>query len=703
MATGTITNVIKDPAGNPVSTILIYATLKPGPGFRADGTEVAEITSTTSDNTGAYSLTLEQNSNITPTGTYYEIYENVPASYGGPNVWTIQVQSGSHTVLQSLATILPPGSAIMSGSNTPITLVTGESASAGTSPQFIRADASLGVPVGTPLSTAVQIGNSVSAGASGQFSDSAHVHAVTSGAPSSLTVGGGNVAGTSTAFPHLDHKHGLPAFGAPVDTGNANATGSSGLFAQSDHVHNTVGGGPSGSGAAITLSAGAAGASGVANTFVRGDATIGVPVAVPTTLQASVASNTVGSSTSLARADHKHATPTDFPTSLTPGGSNVAGTSLYFNSADHQHALPAFGTPVSTGGANSAGSSGLFAQSDHVHNTVGGAGGSNVAITIHPGDTAAAGTSGNFVRGDAVFGVPTTTPNSLTCGNNTNTAGTGTQFPRADHVHATPTGTPSSNALTNSAGASGNYSDAAHTHIGVGSATPSLSVGATAAAGSSALGLRSDVTIGVPTGSPSTLVVGGSNVAGTSTSFPHLDHIHALPAYGTPVGVGSSNQAGSSGLFAQSDHVHSGTTSSSTQVYTYAWTGTASSLVNGQTLTITAIAGQSAFTYPSAITAENVLISFNVTGLVNITSTGIWAVQPNWDGVGPDSDHSICMIPINSTTAYFSGQSFHMLKNSNSSSGTSPTFSVALLAGSGASTITTATHLNIQMACLVAS
>lgn len=700
MATGTITNTIKDPAGNPVPTVLIYATLKPGPGFRSDGTEIAEITTTTSNGSGAYSLTLEINTDITPTGTYYEIYENVPASYGGPNVWTIQVQSGSHTVLQSLASILPPGSAIMSASNTPITLVTGESASAGVSPQFIRADASLGVPVGTPPSTAVQIGNSVDAGASGSFSDSAHVHAVATGAPSSLTVGGSNVAGTSSAFPHLDHKHGLPAFGVPVSTSTTNTIGSSGLFAQSDHTHQTVGGtgGPTGSGSAITLSAGAAGASGSANTFVRGDATIGVPVAIPTTLEASVFTDSAGSSTSLSRADHKHATPTDFPTSLTPGGSNLAGTSLYFNSADHQHAIPAFGTPVDTGTANADGTSGLFAQSDHVHKTVGatGSGGSNVAITLGAGNTASAGVSNTFIRGDAVFGVPTNTPNQLTAGNASNTQGSGTQFARADHVHATPSAAAVSNALTNTAGSSGNYADAGHTHIGVGGVAPTLSVGASSAVGSSPLALRSDLTIGVPTGSPATLVVGGSNVAGTSTSFPHLDHAHALPAFGTPLSVGGSNQIGTSGLFAQSDHVHSGTTTSAITAWTYAWTVAGTSMTNSTSLTPTPISGQASFFYP--FDPEHVMVNFQVSGLGSKTGS-TWSIRVFWVAATCD----IAAVPLTTTDMYWSGSSFLTMKTNNASNTTPPTFQTNLLTGSGVDTMSIATTLTIVMTCVVGS
>lgn len=672
MATGTITNTIKDPSGNAIASVIVTFTLKPGPGFRiSDGTEIAEITTATSNSSGVYTINLEQNANITPTNSYYEVNEAVPQSLGGPNIWTIQVQSGTHTVLESLASILPPGSAMMSASNTPITLVTGESASAGTSSQFIRADASLGVPIGTPLTNAVEIGNSVDAGSSGEFADSAHVHAVASGLPSSLIVGGSNVAGTNAAFPHLDHKHGLPAFGVPVSTSNANSIGSSGLFSQSDHVHNTIGGGPSGSITPINLSVGESAAAGSANTFIRGDAVFGIAL--------------------------------EAPAALTVGGSNIPGASSNFNAADHKHGLPAFGVPVSTGGANDIGSSGLFAQSDHIHNTVAGGGGSNTAITLHTGDTAAAGTSTNFVRGDAVLGIPVIAPTGLTCGNASNTTGVDTRFIRPDHVHATPKGIPLSNTLTNTAGSSGNFADAAHTHIGVGGLSPTLAVGDSASTGSSPLALRSDAVIGVPVGSPVSLVIGGTGSQGTSTDFPRSDHIHPLPAFGTPVAVGGSNQIGTSGLFAQSDHVHlsSGGTASQ-QVFTYAWTATASALVNSQTLSLTAVAGQSTFVYPGALTTQNVIVSFNVTGRSTITG-GVWSIAPSWDAVGPTADQSVFGSAIDSTHVLFSGQTYHMLKHSATSTAAIPDFYVNLLAGMGSETITTPSHLTIQMVCMVAS
>lgn len=110
--TAQISNTIKDPSGVAVAGVAVTATLLPGPGFRIDdGTEVAEMVSTTSDGSGHWTLTLEQTANINPAGTYYLINEAIPAAQGGPDQWVIQV-GGSNATLQASLVTPPPALAV---------------------------------------------------------------------------------------------------------------------------------------------------------------------------------------------------------------------------------------------------------------------------------------------------------------------------------------------------------------------------------------------------------------------------------------------------------------------------------------------------------------------------------------------------------------------------------------------------------------
>ena len=82
-----------------------------------------------------------------------------------------------------------------------------------------------------------------------------------------------------------------------------------------------------------------------------------------------------GSSTSYARADHTHGTPSltsTPPQTLAAGGTNVVGTATTPARADHVHALPDFGSvtaQTSFGAASSNGSASTFARADHTHGT----------------------------------------------------------------------------------------------------------------------------------------------------------------------------------------------------------------------------------------------------------------------------------------------------------------------------------------------
>jgi hypothetical protein len=118
MATSNISNTILDLSGSAVSDVVVVARLKPGPGFRIyEGTEVASQVTTTSASTGAWSLTLEQNEpadpvdatklGISPSGSYYEIEEQIPDAKGGLKSWTVTVGTTSQTLYAALVTTLP--------------------------------------------------------------------------------------------------------------------------------------------------------------------------------------------------------------------------------------------------------------------------------------------------------------------------------------------------------------------------------------------------------------------------------------------------------------------------------------------------------------------------------------------------------------------------------------------------------------------
>ena len=104
-----------------------------------------------------------------------------------------------------------------------------------------------------------------------------------------------------------------------------------------------------------------------------GAVTVNAP-AFGTTITASTIGGTAaaGTSTSVAREDHKHA----FPAGATAGASAVGdtaatGTATTVALSDHRHSREAFGTPGAvTGGATAAsGSATTLARSDHVHST----------------------------------------------------------------------------------------------------------------------------------------------------------------------------------------------------------------------------------------------------------------------------------------------------------------------------------------------
>lgn len=102
MATSTISNKIKDLEGNNLEGVEVICELQPGAGFRVDDVEVAPRVTTTTDANGDWSLTIQRNGDLTPSGSYYLITEKIPKASGGPATYAIEVGDSDQTLLASL-------------------------------------------------------------------------------------------------------------------------------------------------------------------------------------------------------------------------------------------------------------------------------------------------------------------------------------------------------------------------------------------------------------------------------------------------------------------------------------------------------------------------------------------------------------------------------------------------------------------------
>lgn len=103
MATSIISNTVTDLSGVVVGGVTVTAKLVPGSAFRtATFLEVASMVTTTSDVNGNWSLVLERNSDVVPSGTYYVVTEKIPDAKGGTKSYTIQVGAVNASLLASL-------------------------------------------------------------------------------------------------------------------------------------------------------------------------------------------------------------------------------------------------------------------------------------------------------------------------------------------------------------------------------------------------------------------------------------------------------------------------------------------------------------------------------------------------------------------------------------------------------------------------
>ena len=99
MATFTVSNTILTPAGNPVAGVQVLISLRPEGCFRtSDKAELVSPLVVTTNASGVWSTPLEDNLNITPAGSYYEIEERIPPIYGGTQIWNIYVLGAGGSV-----------------------------------------------------------------------------------------------------------------------------------------------------------------------------------------------------------------------------------------------------------------------------------------------------------------------------------------------------------------------------------------------------------------------------------------------------------------------------------------------------------------------------------------------------------------------------------------------------------------------------
>ena len=106
------------------------------------------------------------------------------------------------------------------------------------------------------------------------------------------------------------------------------------------------------------------------------------------------------------------------------------------------------------------------------------------------------------------------------------------------------------------------YTGAAWGDIGAAFATPTITLGAAAAAGAATTTIRSDATIAAfDATAPTSSAVGDAAATGSVAFAARRDHVHGREGFGTPVATGAANASGSASTISRSDHVHQGASS----------------------------------------------------------------------------------------------------------------------------------------------
>lgn len=437
----------------------------------------------------------------------------------------------------------------------PGAITSGDAAAEGTSTSLARADHVHSVAA--PAAPADVTKAAAAAGVSGSLARADHKHDIQTGVP--ISIGASNLEGTATTLARSDHQHAGGGGGGPplantppVDVTKAAASaGVSTDASRQDHKHDVT--------TAAPVTIGGANAEGTSTALARADHVHdrGTVAVLTATAPVNVQKNTalVGSILEAARSDHRHDINTDLPISI--GLTNVEGTSTSLARADHQHATPFTpgGAPLDvTKSVAVAGVSGAFSRQDHKHDI-------STAVPVNVGALNLEGTSTSLARADhvhAATGAVTTTP-PVNVTKAAAAVGVSLFAARDDHKHDVSTATPLTTGTVLAEGTATTLARSDHVHSIVGSLATVAPLDVTKSAaqiGTSALAAHEDHKHDVQTDPPDLITV-TAIAEGTSTRLARADHHHGVST-ATPVSVGTSNNAGTSTALSRADHVHDG-------------------------------------------------------------------------------------------------------------------------------------------------
>ncbi len=219
----------------------------------------------------------------------------------------------------------------------PVTATADGNNNIGTANSFSRADHKHNVVTGTPISQAPDQTND--AGVSSSLARADHRHNIPTDAPiTPLTPATTNAEGVGTSFARNDHTHAIAtALVGDISTIQPDDAASAGIvntYARGDHKHAIVAAAPT-----TILSPATANAEGSGTSFARNDHTHSIATGLVgeiSTIQPDDAA-AAGTIDKFARIDHKHPIVAAAATSISTSTTNTEGSSTSFARADHTH------------------------------------------------------------------------------------------------------------------------------------------------------------------------------------------------------------------------------------------------------------------------------------------------------------------------------------------------------------------------------
>lgn len=385
--------------------------------------------------------------------------------------------------------------------------------------------------------------NSISPGVSNEASRSDHKHDIDVGIPITV-IGTSNLLGTSTSLSLSDHQHRLEV-----------QVQEDGVLTSSRPILNFIN-------ATVT------------DDGINDRATITIPALATTTFPTQIDvgdASVIGISDEIARADHQHALPSPSAPETASGTTNLAGTSTNVARQDHIHRieLGVYDTGVLVGSQPYVNFVGALS-------IVNDAGNNWVTVTfptltaVSPANVnksaAQVGILNTIARADHKHDIDTATPTTAT--GTTNIEGVSTSLARADHVHRIEVGVQNdglavgSQPYLNIVNASSITNDAGNNRVIItlpplASTNPTtLQIGDTASAGTSSQTARADHTHAFPSPSAPANVTKAAASAGISTNAARADHKHDVDTAAPSTVIGGTNSEGTSTSLARADHIH---------------------------------------------------------------------------------------------------------------------------------------------------